>query len=260
MLPSEKPIVINLPEDYKNARILLSADMHYGNACFDELAWHEFESDLAQENTYAIFAGDQMEYATRTSKSDVYTALRPAEQKRWWIEHLRPYKQKILCIVDGNHCFNRASKDADSFPLFDIAMLLGISERYRSEAAFLNLGIGQAHGGKRQKPRQIRYVFRVQHKAQNQVNFGTADSFDGIDIFVAGHTHKPMSKPLAKLVYDPYNNRVTQKNVRNVVCGHYLRYPGSYGERGGMRITSNCQYAVLLDGTRKRIKVEEYEY
>lgn len=238
------PILINLPKELERVEILIAADVHTGSAEFDESRWAKFEELLKQPDKYVIFAGDQMEYATRSSKSDVYTqALSPHQQKRWWIEHLRKYKDKVLCIVDGNHEFNRASKDADDFPLYDIALALGIEDRYRSEGAFVDIGVG--HIGRAGK--QARYVFRVQHQAKNNTNFGTADGFEGIDVFVSGHTHRPMDKPLGKIIYDPIKKFVKQKDVENIVAGHFLRF-GGYGERGGYRPTSTKLYSVILSG------------
>lgn len=156
------PILVNLPQELQSAEILIAADIHTGSAEFDEKRWERFEELLRRPDTFVVFAGDQCEYATRSSKSDVYTqALSPHQQKRWWVEHLKPYKDKVLCIVDGNHEFNRASKDADDFPLYDIALALGIEDRYRSEGAFVDIGLGSINGG----ARQVHYVFRVQQQA-----------------------------------------------------------------------------------------------
>ena len=150
--------------------------------------------------------------------------------------------------MDGNHEFNRASKDADSFPLYDIALALGIEDRYRSEGAFLDIGVGESGHG---KGKQTRYVFRVQHQAKNNVNYGTVDGFEGIDVFISGHTHKPMDKPSGRLVYDSKNKFVSQKDVENIVAGHFLRF-GGYGERGGYRPTSTKLYSVVLVGKKKK--------
>lgn len=242
------PILINLPKELERVEILIAADVHTGSAEFDEARWAKFEELLKLPDKYVIFAGDQMEYATRSSKSDVYTqTLSPSQQKRWWIEHLRAYKEKVLCIVDGNHEYNRASRDADDFPLYDIALALGIEDRYRSEAAFVDIGVG--HIGT--KGKQARYVFRVQHQARNNVNYGTADGFEGIDVFISGHTHKPQDLPRPKLVYDPKNKHVTQKDVENLVSGHFLRF-GGYGERAGYRPSSTKLYSVILSGKQKK--------
>lgn len=248
MKSSRVPIIVSLPKELEKVEILIAADIHTGSAEFDEKKWGLFEELLKQPDKFVIFAGDQCEYATRSSKSDVYTqALSPHQQKRWWIEHLKKYKDKVLCIVDGNHEFNRASKDADDFPLYDIALALGIEDRYRSEGAFVDIGVG--HIGTAGK--QARYVFRVQHQAKNNVNFGTADGFEGIDVFVSGHTHKPMDKPLGRLVYNPYGKCAVQKDIENIVSGHFLRF-GGYGERGGYRPTSTKLYSVILSGKKDK--------
>ena len=248
MKSSRVPILINLPKELEQVEILIAADIHTGSAEFDEKKWAKFEDLLKQPDKFVIFAGDQCEYATRSSKSDVYTqALSPHQQKRWWIEHLKNYKEKVLCIVDGNHEFNRASKDADDFPLYDIALALGIEDRYRSEGAFVDIGVG--HIGTAGK--QARYVFRVQHQAKNNVNFGTAHGFEGIDVFVSGHTHRPQDLPRAKMVYDTKNKSVVQKDVENIVSGHFLRW-GGYGERGGFTPTSSKLYSVILYGKQDK--------
>lgn len=244
------PIRINLPESISSVEILLAADIHTGSAQFDEQRWERFEKLIQRPNTYVIFAGDQMEYATRSSKSDVYTqTMPPSIQKKWWIGHLRNYKDKILCIVDGNHEFNRASKDADDYPLYDIALALGIEDRYRSEAAFVDVGVGDGGHG---KGKQVHYVIRVQHQARNNVNYGTVDGFEGIDVFVSGHTHKPMDRPSARLVYDAKNKAVYHRDVENVVCGHFLTF-GGYGERNGYRPSAEKLYSIVLNGKKKEI-------
>lgn len=245
MKSSRVPIIINLPKELEKVEILIAADIHAGSAEFDEKRWGLFEDLLKQPDRYVIFAGDQCEYATRDSKSDVYTqALSPRQQKDWWIEHLKKYRDKCLCMVDGNHEFNRASKNADSYPIYDIALALGIEDRYRSEAAFVDLGVGLSSHG---HGKQVRYVFRVQHQAKNNVNFGTAHGFEGIDVFVSGHTHKPMDKPVGKIIYDTKNKSVSQRDVENIVSGHFLRF-GGYGERNGYTPTSTKLYSVILNG------------
>lgn len=252
MIDSRIPIVLEYPQ-LSQMRLLLSSDMHIENACFNERKWIEFEKMLLEPDTYVIFAGDQMEYATPRSKSSVFESrIHPREAKRWWIDRLKPVADRVLCVIDGNHEYNRASREADAYPLYDIAAALGIENRYRSEGAFVDLGIGrQSRGGCIGKP--FRYIIRVNHKAQNQVNYGTADGFDGIDVFISGHTHKPMDKPLGKLCYNQQKKCIYERTVENIVCGSFLSY-GGYAERGGMRPCSQKLYMLELDGTRKNIR------
>lgn len=252
MIDARIPIIHSFP-DKKMIKIYLSSDMHVGSAQFNERKWDSFAKLLQDDDAFVIFAGDQMEYATPHSKSSIYESdLKPHQQKAWWIDHLKPYAEKVLCCIDGNHEYNRASREADCFPLYDIMLALQIENRYRSEGAFVDIGVGkQTRGGGIGQP--WRYVFRVNHKASNLVNYGTADGFEGIDLFVSGHSHKPMDKPLGKLVYNLNKKFVSEKTVENIVCGHFLNY-GGYGERVGMRPTSQKLYMVELDGTEKSIR------
>lgn len=255
MKNSRIPILFNTPAELKNIEVFCCSDMHNGSAQFDERAWQNIEKLLEQENKYIIFAGDQCEYATRSSKSDVYEQrLRPAEQKRWWVQHLEPYKHKILCIVDGNHEFNRASKDADDFPLYDIALALGIEDVYRSEGAIVDIGVGDGGHG---KGKQVHYVGRVQHRAQQLKNYGTSDMWEGIDFIIYGHDHRPSDIPRGKLVYDTKNKCIIEKDVENIDCGSFLTF-GGYGERNGYRAASSKKYSLILDGKKKNIETRGF--
>ena len=245
------PIIFNTDKSLENIHLYIASDMHKGSAEFSDRKWREFEKLLEPKNAFVMFVGDQHEFATRSSKSDVYTQrIAPHEQKEWWARHMMEYKEKIVSIIDGNHEFNRASRDADMFPLYDIALALGIEDRYRSEACFVDIGVGQRRPG---EEKQVRYVGYSVHKAQNLTNFGTADAIDGIDFFVSGHTHKPMDKPLGKLVYDAKRKLVAEKSVENIVSGSFLDY-GGYGARGGYRPTSQKLYKLVLSGKEKKIE------
>lgn len=250
MKSSSVPILVNLPMHLKKVRLLCASDIHNGSADFDEKRWRRFEELLKLPHTYVIFAGDQMEYATKQSKSDCYSqVLSPRQQKDWWIEHLMGYREKCICFVDGNHEYNRASKEADCYPIYDIALALGIADRYRSEGAIVDIGVGDGGHG---REKQIHYVGRVQHKAKNGVAFCTAHDYEGIDFFVSGHTHRPMDKPIAKRVYDTKNKTISHKNVENIVCSSFLGF-ASYAEREGHGPTSTKQYSMLLSGKKKEI-------
>lgn len=256
MMDSRIPIIHDHPE-LKEARILFSSDMHVGSRLFDERRWNDFEKEIMKPDTFVVFAGDQMEYATPRSKSSVYeTSMHPREVKDWWVEHMRPYRHKVLVLVDGNHEWNRASREADAYPLYDIALALQIETCYRSEGAFVEFNLGKwSEKGHHGEP--VQYVLRVQHRAKNLAHFGTADAFDGIDIFVAGHAHVPMDRPLAKMVYDPLHKCVRHKDVENFVCGSFLTF-GGYSERDGMRPTSHKNWAAILSGKKRIIKTEGF--
>lgn len=249
MYSFRKPILFNTPIEQNEITVYLSSDMHRGSEQFDARKWSAFARLLEAQDAYVIFVGDQMENATRSGKSDVYGALRPHEEKEWWKTNLRPFASKIIALIDGNH-EARSTKDADAYPLYDIALALDIEDRYRSEAAFMDIGVGRRRPG---DDRQWHYTGYAVHKAQNLVNYGTADMIDGIDFFVSGHTHKAMDKPLGRLTYDSNKKTVRERSVENIVAGSFLQY-GGYAARAGMRPGSQKLYKLILSGKEKKIE------
>lgn len=251
MFSYKKPIIFNTPHDLEEVVIYFANDIHVGNILFDNRKWDAFERLLEPRNAFVIFVGDIMENATRNSKSCVYSqTLRPHEQKQWWVNRLRPLKPKIICITDGNHEYNRSAKEVDDFPLYDIALGVGIEDRYRAEAAFVDIGVGRHRAG---SDKQWRYVGYVTHQAQNLSNYGLADAIDGIDFCVSGHTHKPRDLPLSKLVYDSKRKSVSEKPVENIVSGSFLSH-GDYGMRQGKRPVSKKLYKLVCSGHTKSIE------
>lgn len=254
MLNYTVPILVDTPKRYEYIEILLSSDLHTGSREFDAKRFKRFEELIKPANRYIVFAGDLMENATKDSKSDVYTAERPMVQKEYLLEVLSKYKEKILCMVDGNHEYNRSSRTVDYFPLYDIAVALGIKDRYRSEAAFLDVGVGMRIDD---RVRQRHYVAYVTHKAKRLKEYSLSDAIDGIDVMVYGHDHQPSDRPTKKLVYDAHNKMVREKNVENVDCGSFLNY-GGYSVRSGYRPTSDKLYILRLYGETKRIETIGY--
>lgn len=249
MYSMRKPIIFNTPFEHEEIVVYFANDLHRSSAEFSPRKWDAFERLLEPKNAYVMFVGDLLDNATRHSKSDVFGGMRPYEEKQWWVNRLRPLAPKTILILDGNHEFNRSSRDTDCYPLYDIALAIGIEDRYRSEAAFVDIGVGRYRPS---QDKQFRYVGYAVHKAQNNMNYGTADGIDGIDFFVSGHTHKPMDKPLGKLVYDTKTKTVSERTVENIVSGSFLSY-GGYGARAGYRPTSQKLYKMVLDGKSKKI-------
>lgn len=248
MYSMRKPIIFNTPHEFEEIVVYFANDVHRGSAEFSQRKWDAFEKMLEPKNAYVMFVGDQFENALRQSKSDSYSAMRPHEEKQWWINRLRPLAPKTICLIDGNH-EARTTKDTDCYPLYDIALALGIEDRYRSEAAFVDIGVGRYRPS---QDKQFRYVIYAVHKAQNGGSFGLADAVDNIDALVCGHTHRPMDKPLGKLCYDTKTKTISERTVENIVSGSFLSY-GGYGARAGYRPTSQKLYKMVLDGKSKKI-------
>ena len=57
--------------------------------------------------------------------------------------------------------------------------------------------------------------------------------------------------------YDSKNKAVSQRDVENIVCGHFLRF-GGYGERGGHRPTATKLFSLILSGKKKSIETRGF--
>ena len=237
-------------------------DLHVGSAQFNIKAWEDFLSRVEKEpNSYIIIGGDMMDNGLKNSVTNCYEAtMRPSEQKKYVAKTLEPIRNKILCGVSGNHEY-RSAKDADDNPLYDVFCKLDIENRFRENAVFLFLRFGSDDRNLHGYERPV-YSVMVTHGAggggyigsgaNKQERFGMA--FDGIDILVTGHTHKPMTFPVQKVCVDTRNGKVAFRQFRCVTATSWLDY-GGYPLRGMMLPSAQCLSEIHLAGKRKEIKV-----
>ena len=251
MISDRIPILVKTPREYEEIVVYASSDLHYGSRQFDDRQWYALEKMLKPDNAYIIFCGDLMDNATRSSKSNVYySSCPPSEQKVWLRDRLEPFKDKILCVVPGNH-EARTSKDVDMYPIYDVCVMLGIDDRYRQGFAVVDIAVGSGNGRHIDLP--YRYTGYVCHKAQRLVNYGLADATEGIDFLLYGHTHRPLDAPLARTCYDRRRSIISERSVEMVNAGHFLTYQ-DYPAELGLRPTSQKKYKLILGGRSKTIQ------
>lgn len=222
-------------------------DVHYGNPLFDERRFRKLINYIKAE-PYRLVAmlGDLMENAVPGSKSDPLTQVHtPLEQREWVASLLMELKDRVVCCTDGNHEWNRSTKMAGLYPLYDACCIAGIPERYRNAYAAVNVLVGdKAHGV---KDRAQKYIGFVSHKAKVLKNFASCDQLDGFDFMLFGHDHEPLDHPRAKLSYDRIHNLVQRVPIEMVNGGAFLDF-GDYGARDGNRAKSSKMYKLILDG------------
>tara|TARA_Y100000310_G_scaffold262409_1_gene272062 strand:+ start:770 stop:1633 length:864 start_codon:yes stop_codon:yes gene_type:complete len=99
---------IKLPSDHN---IFHFGDLHEGSILFSEHVWGQFVRAINSpydgcSNNYAISGGDLMEAIMIDDKrfsQEKLTEPLPLEQKKRTEERLMPIKDKLLCLLDGNH-------------------------------------------------------------------------------------------------------------------------------------------------------------
>lgn len=241
-----------LPWDYPYIHLYPCADAHIGAAEFDEKLFKLWIQTVQNDPYgYAVFAGDLMNFGVKTSKTNVYEeTMRPAQQKEYLHEALKPIKEKILGACGGNHEY-RGIREIDDDPLYDVLCRLGIEDRYRQNACFLKISLGTA-----KKDRQVSYCAVLVHgKSRNKLQ-KWAYAVDGADVIISGHTHAPEETPPCKIRVDMHNETVSTTEFTSVVCSSFQDY-GGYSIRGLYLPNASKRFQILtLDGKSKRVGYE----
>ena len=246
-----QPILFNTDPQFPEIEIYFAHDIHLGNRQCDVEKWERFRKDiLAEPNRFVCLVGDYCENVVVGSKGSIYEQIiPPAAQKEWFTAELDKLKDRIICLVPGNHEENRITRTCGLYPAYDCAMAVGIADRYRNAFAFVDIGVGD--NGRPNGKKQTHYVGYVTHKLKDIKTCNGSDFIDGIDFAAYGHDHDPKDHSRARLVYDPKNKTVSQKNVEVIDSGAFLTY-GGYAVTSGYRPLSDKCYKLVLSGAREK--------
>lgn len=233
MLNDFMPVINRLPiAEHPNGITLIPlADAHYGSQEFNEVRWHQTIKRIQDDpDCYCVLVGDLIDNGLKNTLTNVYDATcSPKAQKEWLLNELKPIKDKILAAVGGNH-ERRSKKEADDDPLYDVMMLLGKEEVYRPNICFMQVKLTYQFEG-RDKQR-CEFSFAITHGAGGGMYIGSSanrvQSFgmalEGIDCLITGHTHKPVTFPVAKILF--YDGKITKRQFVVAVASSFLDYGG----------------------------------
>jgi len=218
------------------------ADVHLGSEDADIDAFSALLKQIANEpESRIVLAGDLIDNGTKSSVTGPYRqTMRPAEQKREMSKLLSPVRDKILCILPGNHC-GRSSKETDDCPAYDIASKLDLEDAYRENAAFIRVLVGKDTS--HQRP--YRYFIGVLHGSGGGMYAGSTvnkvdnymQAIEGLDVFITAHAHKPYALRGSKLECDYRRNVMRQRPTLEMCSGSWLNYAG-YPMRKMLRPTA----------------------
>ena len=241
--------------------IIPIADVHLGAAECMEQDFVKFTQWLKDEpNVYITLGGDLIDNGTKGSVTNPFRAtMPPHQQKKEMANLLAPIRDRILCIVPGNH-ERRSGKDADDDPTYDIAAKLDLEDLYRESMAFIKIQMGKD----RNYPGQYRptYTLVVTHGSGGGIFTGGAVNrnerfgyvIDGMDVLITGHVHKPFTTQPMKIKIDPHNNQVIMQPFKVVSAASWLNY-GGYAMQKMLLPSGFCSQSIRLSGTKKHILV-----
>lgn len=238
------------------------ADTHYGSQEFNEVLWHKTIKRIYDDpDCYCVLVGDLIDNGLKNSVTNVYEAtVSPRKQKEWLAAELSPIASKILGAVGGNH-ERRSSREADQDPLYDVMVQLGRDEVYRPNACFMQLKILEKGGKQR-----IEFSFAITHGAGGGMYVGSSanraqrfgEIIEGIDCLITAHTHRPLTFPTSKLVFDGNAKKVMQKQFTVVVASSFLDYGGYPVQKlmtPAAKVVTEIQLNYWHNGHRKELRV-----
>jgi hypothetical protein len=225
-------------------------DPHFGSVNHCEKEFREYLKIIMNDPVgYAVLGGDLVNNNIG-GMIPWEDTISPHLQIEGIVDLLLPLAKdnRLLCSLRGNHEF-RTMKNSFIDSSAIIASKLDISDRYRPDIAFLSIGIGTRKHGSNQKARAAtRYVIGVSHGFGGGMKPGATvnravdfwETYEGINVGITGHTHKPVMLPKRKIVID----RVTGKQVArdDLVCVASSWMDGSEGYpiQKGLPAASTC--------------------
>ena len=250
-------------QETKTATIYPLSDVHLGAQGAMSQAFARLVQEIASEpDSYVTLQGDLIDNGTRNSVTNIFKAtMPPSQQKREMAKLLEPIRDKILCILPGNH-ERRSGRDADDDPAYDIAAKLDLEDRYRESIAFVRVALGKRTAGKVRDCKPHVYFIACVHGAGGGALPGAginrADRYlqalDGVDVLIHGHTHKPYALRGSKLVLDLANKIVKQRPTLAMCAGQWLDYVGYPVDKMMVPVAQAGANKLQLSGTRYRFE------
>jgi predicted phosphodiesterase len=245
-----------LSADLKEIEIHALSDWHIGDGMSDfRLIQQTLEYIKNTPNAFVMLNGDLMDTAICSSIGDTYGAnLQPMEQLKTCVKLFEPIKDKILCILPGNH-ENRVYKTDGIDMTALMAAQLGLSERYTDTTALLFVRFGHNDKG-----RKMCYTIYTTHgsgggrKEGGKINrLADLATIVDADCYVCGHAHLPALFKERYYRPDPQNSAVACVDKLFVNTASTLDY-GGYGDKQGYKPASKDNPIILLNGKEKKMR------
>lgn len=253
-----KTIKIDLPAEFEEIELHPLYDFHLGDAMSDWKHIQELLTHIKETpNAFCILGGDLMDTAIASSVGDTYGEnLSPMEQLRQCVSLFEPIKDRILCILHGNH-ENRIYKSDGIDITALMADQLGLRGRYSPTTALLFIRFGK-HVGAVHHKRKVAYTVYATHgsgggrKEGGKINrLADYAQIVDADIYVCGHTHLPATFRCDYFRPSMANSSVSEVSKLFVNAASALNY-GGYGDRSGFKPASKENPVIYLSGKKHK--------
>lgn len=261
MLPDLMPIKHKI-EGNDDIVLWLIGDVHIGAAEFDEKRLKRDIADIeVNPRARVVLLGDLINNGVKSSVTNVYEEqMMPSAAKKLAVQYLEPIKDKIIAAVGGNHEM-RSVKEVDDDPAYDIMCKLNIEHLYRRNAAFVKVHLGKPDVRGKNNPT---YSMFITHGSGGGSTVGASANkqhrtqaiYEGIDIFIQGHTHKAINFYPQRVIFDTKNNKILRRTITCVTAPSYLDY-GGYAMRSGLHPATPVTSTLILRGDRKQVIAQQ---
>lgn len=257
-------IIVDLSQELKEIEIIPIGDVHYGSPEHNGKLFNEvIEKVKTEKNMFCILLGDLIECVTKDSVGDLYTQIgSPHDQANYIVEKLKPIKDKILAMTNGNH-ENRVFKTTGFDISLYIAEKLGIADRYNKGSCVLFVRFGKQRG-KANAP----HIFSI------VVSHGTASSTKkagklnallklqetvvGADIYIIGHVHDYICTYEETYMVNNKYKEIKAKTSCLLSQGAFLDF-GGYGYEKGYKPLAK-RHAIITLGYKMKLKKPDEKY
>lgn len=251
-----KTIKIDLPSDLEEIELYPLFDWHIGDSMSDAFLIEDTLKRIKETpNAYCILGGDLMDTAIASSVGDAYAAhLQPMEQLKLCVKLFEPIKDKILCIVPGNH-EARVLKSVGIDTTAMMAAQLGLSDKYSETTALLFIRFG-SETRRASEGRKMVYSVYVTHgsgggrREGGKINrLADLAQIVDADVYLCGHTHLPAVFREGYFRTSKNSSNVQYVDRLFVNAAAALSY-GGYGDKAGFKPASKQSPVIFLNGKR----------
>ena len=238
----------------EDLHIYCIGDVHLGSREHKDKEFRRYLADILKDPVgYVVLAGDLIDNGTKSSKTSVYEqTMTPAEQIEEISLRLKPLADagRILGTVEGNH-ERRTRNDSGTDAGLQIADNLGIRHLYRRRLAVIQIRTGteaKSHGEKQCYYIVLTHGAGAGNSIKKEVDYSAV--FEGADILVTGHTHKPKVVPSTVKRINRQKGTLEDAGKVCVTCASWLEY-GGYGVEKMYSPTPSCVRQTLILGGKK---------
>lgn len=213
-------------------------DIHWG-LCHKELFEKTFKFLMSVPNLYVGIGGDAGNGATKLGKSDVTEEWSIGDKQIYDLaEILKPYADRVLYIIEGNHLAGRRKHDVYFTPEKMLATLIGRPEIYKAEFCFLYFNVGKNC-----------FVHFVQHLSPKRD--GVWDWINA-DVTWREHHHQRYLKEKVVIEHNKFEKIPVPRICYEVWSGTFQVYP-NYAKEHGLKVgVPGCYICEMRRNSKKK--------